>query len=366
MRSRAKAKGLLFILERDPTLPRYVKADERKLKQVILNLVGNAVKFTRQGKVTLRARAENEGTVLRFQVEDTGPGIDAPTIPLLFEPFAQGRPQQEGAGLGLFISRKLVEFMGGQISVLSEPNKGSVFSFDIHCEASARAEIAPTVVRSVASLAPGQVPPRILVAEDILENRLLMTKLLRSRGFEVMEAVNGAEAVQLFDEYQPDLVLMDMRMPVMDGYEAIRRIRSTQRGRAIPIFAVTASAFEEDRQKILAIGADDFIRKPVQGSELFEKIRSVLNIAYIYTDERVEVAEVVDKASLGEMVGKLPEDLTGQLVRAISTLDLEGFKTLLPMVAQHNPHLADQLKELVDGYQMTELAELFQQRSHGP
>ncbi len=366
MRSRAKAKGLSFILECDPTLPRYVKADERKLKQVILNLAGNAVKFTQQGKITLRAKEENEGTILRFQVEDTGPGIDAQTIPGLFEPFAQGRPQQEGAGLGLFISRKLVEFMGGKISVVSEPGKGSVFSFDIRCEAAARAEIASTEVHRVASLAPGQPSPRILVAEDILENRLLMTKMLRSRGFEVVEAVNGAEAVELFEDRQPDLVLMDMRMPVMDGYEAIRRIRSTQRGRAIPIFAVTASAFEEERQKILAIGADDFIRKPVQGSELFEKIRLVLNITYIYTDERAEVADVIDRASLGEMVGKLPEDLSGQLGRAIGTLDLEEFKTLLPTVAQHNPHLADQLKELVDGYRMTELAELFQQRSHDP
>ena len=358
MHSRAKAKGLLFILECDPTLPRYVRADERKLKQVILNLAGNAVKFTQQGKITLRARAENGGTILRFQVEDTGPGIDAQTIPMLFEPFAQGRQQQEGAGLGLFISRKLVEFMGGQITVQSEPGKGSVFSFDIHCEAAASAEIAPFEVRRVASLAPGQKTPRILAAEDILENRLLMTKTLRSRGFEVVEAVNGAEAVQLFDEHQPDLVLMDMRMPVMDGYEAIRRIRSTRRGEAIPIIAVTASAFEEDRQKILAVGADDFIRKPVQGFELFEKIRLLLNIAYIYTDERAEVADVVDQASLEEMVGKLPEDLTDQLIRAIAALDLDGFKTLLPMVALHNPHLADQLKELVDGYQMTELAEL--------
>jgi len=359
MCSRAKAKGLLFILELNPTLPRYVKADERKLKQVILNLTGNAMKFTQQGKITLRARAENNGTILRFDVEDTGPGIDPKATATLFESFTRGSHSEEGAGLGLFISRKLVEFMGGQITVQSEPGKGAIFSFDIRCEAASRAEVAPSEIRRVASLAPGHKRPRILVAEDIPENLLLMTKMLQSKGFEVAEAINGAEAVLLFEERQPDLVLMDMRMPVMDGYEAIKKIRSAQQGKAIPIIAVTASAFEEDRQKILAIGADDFIRKPVQGFELLEKIRLLLNVTYIYTDEQAEIANVVDQASLGEMIGKLPAELTDQLVRAIAALDIDGFKTLLHMVTQHNSNLADQLKELVDGYQMTELADLF-------
>ena len=360
VRSRAKAKGLRFILERDPALPRYVRADERKLKQVIINLAGNAVKFTHNGEITLRARAEEGGTILRFEVEDTGPGINAKTIPTMFEPFAQGDQNREGAGLGLFISRKLVEFMGGQITVRSEPDKGSLFSFDIHCESVAAAEIAPeNAHRRVASLAPGQRAPRILVAEDTLESRLLMTKTLRSTGFEVVEAENGMESVKLFEECQPDLVLMDMKMPVMDGYEAIRTIRSTRRGKKTPIIAVTASAFEEDRRKILAIGADNVISKPMQAAELFEKIRLLLGIAYIYTEEQADGAEAIDQTGLGEMVAQLPEDVIGELALAMAVLDLDRFKTLLPKVAQHNPLLAEKLGGLANGYRVTELAELF-------
>lgn len=359
MRVRAKAKGLSFILERDPSLPRYVKADERKLKQVILNLAGNAVKFTQQGEIILRAKADSGGTILRFEVEDTGPGIDTKAISTLFESFAQGSHDQEGAGLGLFISRRLVEFMGGQIAVQSELDKGSIFSFDIPCESVTAAEIPSPKAHRVVSLAPGQRPPRILVTEDNLENRLLMTKTLRSKGFEVAEAVNGMEAVQLFAEHRPDLVLMDMRMPVMDGYEAIKTIRSTEQGKTTPIIAVTASAFEEDRQKILALGADDFIRKPVQDAELFEKIRLLLNITYIYLDQQVEGAAAITQMVLVEMVAQLPKDLTDELTHAMTALDLDGFKALLPKVRQSNPILAEQLGRLADGFRVTELAEAF-------
>lgn len=359
MSVRAKAKGLPFILERGPSLPRYVRADERKLKQVLINLAGNAVKFTQQGEITLKAKADNSGRILRFEVEDTGPGIDTKAISALFESFVQGNHDQEGAGLGLFISRKLVEFMGGQIAVQSEMNQGSVFSFYIPCESVTAAEIAPPKAHRVASLAPGQTPPRILVTEDKPENRLLMTKTLRSKGFEVVEAVTGIEAVQLFELHQPDLVLMDMRMPVMDGYEAIKRIRSTEQGKTTPIIAVTASAFEEDRQKILALGADDFIRKPVQDVELFEKIRLLLGIAYIYAEVQAQDTEAIAQTVLVKMVAQLPNDLTDELTRAMTTLDLDKFKALLPTVAQHTPILAEHLGGLADALRVTELAKVF-------
>jgi two-component system, sensor histidine kinase and response regulator len=358
--ARAKAKGLRFILDRDSTLPRYIRADERKLKQVIINLVGNAVKFTHHGEITLRARPEDGGKVLRFEVEDTGPGIDTKLIPTLFDPFVQGGPNREGVGLGLFISQKLVELTGGRITVRSEPGKGSLFSFDLHCESVAATEIAPkSIHRRVGRLAPGQTPPRVLVAEDTPESRLLMIKTLQSTGFEVLEAENGMEAVQLFEERQPDLVLMDMRMPVMDGYEAIQRIRSSRQGKTTPIIAVTASAFEEDRQKILALGADNFVSKPMRADELFEKIRLLLGITYIYVEEEAEGAETVDRAGLAAMVAQLPEDLTVQLVRAMTVLDLDGFKVLLPKVAEHSLLLAEKLGSLANGYRVAELGELF-------
>jgi signal transduction histidine kinase/CheY-like chemotaxis protein len=360
--SRAKDKGLRFILERDRSLPRYVSADERKLKQVIINLAGNAVKFTQQGAITLRARAEDNGSLLRFEVEDTGPGIDAQAIPTIFEPFVQVGQNREGTGLGLFVSRKIVEFLGGRITVRSELGKGSLFSFDIHCEPVAAAQIMPANTSRVVSLTSGQTPPRILVAEDTLESRILMTKLLRSTGFEVVEAENGSEAVQLFEECTPDLVLMDMRMPVMDGYEAIRAIRLTQRGRTTPIVAVTASAFKEDRQKILALGADDFISKPMQTAELFEKLRLLLGINYVYAEERTDSEDAIDQTGLAGMVAQLPEELIDELTHVMSVLDLDRFRQLLTRVAQHHPVLAERLRGMANAYRVAELAELFPSR----
>lgn len=361
MRSRANAKGLLFILERDPALPRYVRADERKLKQVILNLAGNAVKFTESGSVTLRASIAGQSHTLRFEVEDTGPGIEPEMISALFEPFVQGGHSKEGAGLGLFISQRLVEVMGGRITVRSERGKGSLFSFDIQCESAESPENVEDTTRHVVSLAGGRPPPHVLVAEDTLESRLLVVRLLQSVGFEVIEARNGVEAVRLFEERQPNLVLMDIRMPVMDGFEAIRTIRSTQPGKTAPIIAVTASAFDEERQRILAIGATEVVSKPVQPAELFEKIHLVLGVEYTYVEEPVENAKAVEQADLRTMLTGLPAELADELARQVALLNMDGVRELIPQVARHARPLAETLKELVDGYRVTELGALFQE-----
>ena len=360
MCSRAGAKGLQFILNRDAELPRYVRMDERKLKQVIINLAGNAVKFTPTGSVTLRFRFEKDQGRLHCEVEDTGPGICPEDIPKLFGRFVQVGENREGTGLGLYISQKLVELMGGQITVQSVPGKGSLFSFDSRCESVTATETTPTIAHQhVMGLAPGQFFPRILVADDILESRLFLVQILRSTGFEVIEAKNGLEAVKLFEEHQPNLVLMDMKMPVMNGYEAIRKIRSTPQGKTVPILAVTASAFEEDRQRILAIGTNDFISKPVQADELFEKIRIFLDISYIYADEQAQNIKALDQTGLRETIAQLPKDLTDQLAHAITALDLDGFRALLPKVTPFDSPLAEQLNGLANNFQMIELTELF-------
>jgi CheY-like chemotaxis protein/anti-sigma regulatory factor (Ser/Thr protein kinase) len=364
MRSRANAKGLRLILERDPALPRYVRADERKLKQVIINLAGNAVKFTQDGSVTLRAGTEEQGRALHFEVEDTGPGLEDEAISRLFQPFAQGGHGKEGAGLGLFISQRLVEVMGGRIAVQSERGKGSLFSFDIPCESVKRPETPRLVTRRVASLAAGQPRPCVLVAEDTQESRVLLVRLLQSVGFDVIEAANGLEAVRLFEERQPDLVLMDIRMPVMDGYEAIWMIRSTPQG-TTPIIAVTASAFDEERQRILTIGANDVVSKPVQTDELFEKIRLVLGVAYTYVEEPAGEPEPVDEPDPKMMLANLSVDLLGQLTSSLALLNLDAFKELIPQVAQSAPILAKKLKELADGYMLTELTKLFSEVQDG-
>ncbi len=359
MCSRVKAKRLRFFQERDPSLPRYIRADERKLKQVILNLTGNAVKFTQMGSITLRANAAKHENVLLFEIEDTGAGMDSDTVAKLFEPFAQGSLSQEGVGLGLFISKKLVKLMGGEIDLRSEQGKGTLFSFSICYEPATASEKTTHVVRRVTKISQGQPSPCILVVEDTLESRLLMVKSLQATGFNVIEASNGNEAVQLSQENSLDLILMDMRMPVMDGYQAIAKIRSAPQEKTIPIIAVTASAFDEERQNILAIGADDFVRKPVQLEEIYEKIRLLLGISYDYVDESVEDVEAAEQVDMEALVAELPMDLANQLACKITVLDLDGFKALLPQVREHAPALAEMMMSMANGFKMTELAELF-------
>ncbi|MCP5006568.1 MAG: response regulator, partial [Planctomycetes bacterium] len=211
-------------------VPRVVKTDERKLRQVLINLLSNAIKFTDRGRVVLRA-AHSDGAAprLSFAVEDTGSGIAEAERELLFEPFGQtesGRRASEGTGLGLPISRGFVDLMGGELQARSTLGQGSTFSFEIGVEQAADGELAAPPVRRVVGLAQGQPSYRILVAEDKPESRKLLVTLLVEVGFEVREATNGQEAVARWQEWQPHLIWLDLRMPVMNGYEAAQEIKA--------------------------------------------------------------------------------------------------------------------------------------------
>ena len=235
----------------DESVP-LVEADRERLEQVLTNLIGNAIKFTEQGEVTVkvskqlsvisdqgpdggRQKAEGRGQkMLQFEVEDSGPGIASEEIEALFEPFSQtrsGRRAQEGTGLGLTISQKFVKLMGGDISVTSIVGQGSVFSFNIPVTEAKMTDIQQVrPERRVVALAPGQNPFRILVVDDVEDNRVLMVKLLEAVGFTTREAENGQEAIQVWEAWEPHLIWMDMAMPVMDGFVATRRIRDLESG----------------------------------------------------------------------------------------------------------------------------------------
>jgi two-component system, sensor histidine kinase and response regulator len=301
---RATAKGLILTFEYDTNIPQNIQTDASKLRQVLLNLLGNAIKFTINGGVKLRVFArqtKQEGKdYLVFEVTDTGPGISPAEIELVFEAFGQtetGRAHQ-GTGLGLAISRKYVKMMGGEIILNSTLNVGSKFTFEIEILPALPDDISTNSIKSkIIGLALGQPTYRILVVDDAEDSRIFIVKLLSLIGFAVKEAVNGREAITIWNEWQPNLILMDLRMPMMDGYTATREIKlcdlqkhSSPLNRTV-IIALTANVFSEQRHAILEAGCDDFINKPFREEFLLEKIKQHLRVEYIYQDITNQIAE---------------------------------------------------------------------------
>ena len=317
-RLRADEKDLLLDFDLQPDVPQYICTDEGKLRQVLMNLLGNAVKFTSEGGVVVRVYTRREiggeepftcpeetGELLFLviEVEDSGPGISAEELEVIFDPFVQsssGQQVQEGTGLGLSISLQYAQLMGGNLTAKSEPGKGSVFMLETPVRVvSAEAIESHLLKKQVAGLAPGQPIYRVLVVDDKDVNRQLIVKLLSPLGFQVQEAVHGQQAIQVWEAWDPHLIFMDMRMPVMDGYEATRQIKGTIRGQATVIVALTASALEEDRAIILSEGCDDYIRKPFRESELFEVFEKHLGVQFTYagTEEEGRSQELISTAA---------------------------------------------------------------------
>ena len=296
---RASAKGLKFIIESSNDLPDLIISDEAKLNQIILNLLDNAIKYTDKGKIILRTvlkdHKENGSDTLQVSVSDSGIGIAGDYLTGIFDLFTQVRMKErhrDGVGLGLSICQQYAELLGGTISVTSELNVGSTFtlSFPFELSREARPQTKPNP-RPVIGLAPDQEEIEILIVEDDDNSRLVFHKLLSSAGFYVRSAVNGKEAVDLYKRHKPDMIWMDMRLPVMDGLEATKRIRKFESEQELneesthnhtPIIALTASAFESDREALLGNGCDDFVSKPFEAEVVFRKISEHLGVSYVY------------------------------------------------------------------------------------
>jgi signal transduction histidine kinase/DNA-binding NarL/FixJ family response regulator len=362
LKVRATSRGLCLLFERSEHVPHYVRTDESKLRQVLINLISNGIKFTRQGGVTVRIDYNADARLL-FEVEDTGVGIEEAELNRVFDIFTQakgGQESQEGTGLGLPISRRFVRLMGGEIAVRSEVNKGSIFTFDIQAEPTHAAPVPMTSTRKeVIGIAPGQPAYCILVAEDKWESRTLLVKLLEPVGFKMLTAENGQEAVELYESSFPDLIFMDMRMPIMDGYEATHRIKATDRGQRTPIIALTASAFEHERAQILASGCDDFIRKPFNAPEVFEKIAQHLSVQFIYKDQTAELVPVEPEQPLTAAdLASLPADWLAQLNRAAMAANAEEASALIARIREEYSPLADELARLVSGFRFDIIMEV--------
>jgi PAS domain S-box-containing protein len=364
-RVRTNEKKLSFSVEMIGAVPRYIVTDINKLRQVFINLLGNAVKFTEQGGVGLRVHANRESATEPFllvEIEDTGPGISSEDQDKLFRHFEQTKSGQQaatGTGLGLAISREFVRLMGGDITVNSQVGNGTVFVVHLPLkEGEAQAVQAKDTPRQVLKLQPGQATCRVLIADDVDDNRQLLAQLLGSVGFEIGLATNGAEAVQEFENWRPHLILMDFRMPVMDGHEAIRRIRGMAGGKEIKIIAVTASAMDENRQELLKIGADDFISKPFREIELFHKIHAHLGVEYAYAEQLTAAAQE-DAAELApESLAGWPQDLIDPMREAVLTADLDQLLAKIQDVEARDPRVAQALRRLAEGFQYQKLLDL--------
>lgn len=289
IRVKADEKNLAFRCVAAPDLPAAVTVDEKRLRQVLLNLLCNAVKFTDRGEVSLRVlkMASSSDTVrLRFEVADSGVGMDEKQMAGIFERFEQAGDAQRregGSGLGLAISQQLIRMMGGNIEVSSQPGKGSLFWFELELPAAAVARAALPAPQIVGYQGPRK---RLLVVDDLPQNRLLLIDVLQPLGFEMIDAENGRECLDLLDGAHPDLILMDVMMPVMDGREATRRIRKNPRRAGIPIIVSSASATSEDAAQCYAAGADAFLPKPIDNDLLLKTIGDLLSLTWITTTVR--------------------------------------------------------------------------------
>ncbi|MBE9229153.1 response regulator, partial [Phormidium sp. LEGE 05292] len=320
-----------------------------------------------------------EKITLYFEVEDTGPGIEPEEVEVLFEPFVQKQNTpntQEGTGLGLSISRKFVQLMGGDIRVHSLPQQGTLLQFEIQVDLATCVHQNPQqCTQKVIGLVPGQPNYRILVVEDNQENRELLVKLLRSLQLEVQEATNGQEAISLWQSWHPDLIWMDMRMPVMDGYKATKQIRAIEKKltaisplQPTKIIALTASAFKEDRVKVLAAGCDDVVSKPFRTQIIFQKMSLYLGMQYIYAQQteieanQANSSNTTNPAFTAKVLQEMPEQWIEKVqAAAIIGSDEELYKLIAEISALY-PDLANMLINWVSNFQFDKLLEFIENR----
>ncbi len=355
MRERAAEKGLGLRLEQSSALPRRIRSDEIKLRQALINLVGNAIKFTEQGRVVLRlgAAPTPRGLRLSIAVEDSGIGIAAEDQTRIFDPFAQVEKTgaQKGTGLGLAITRQFVELMGGRIGVTSQPGQGSCFRIELPVESADESDALSGAFDpgEVLALEPSQPAYRVLIVEDQLENAQLLSRLLGEAGFQVQTAENGVRAIDLFQRWRPHFIWMDRRMPEMDGLEATRRIRKMEGGREVKIVALTASVFVEQHQEMLAAGMDDVVHKPFRPAVIFDCLTRHLGARYVqpgHAEPSAVAGTAVDQAALAA----LPEALRRDLADALVTLDTERIDALIGRVAERDAALGQILRQHAENY----------------
>jgi signal transduction histidine kinase/FixJ family two-component response regulator len=359
--------GLELIFNRGEQLPHYIHSDGVKLRQVLLNLLGNAIKFTSEGEVVLTINATEQENpkdyTLHFSISDTGVGIAETELNKLFEAFSQtnsGRDSQEGTGLGLVISRQFVQLMGGDITVTSVLGKGTTFSFSIQVQLGNETYKETSTHARVLALAPNQPTYKILVVDDKAVNRQLMCKLLAPLGFEMQEASNGQEAIAIWEQWQPHLIWMDMRMPVMDGYEATKTIKSHVKGSATAVIALTASVLEEEKAIVLSAGCDDFVRKPFKEATIFDILVKHLGVQFIYENTLYDDGKLIEKPLSSSQFQVMSQEWLIKLSVATSEADSEQVLLLIQEIPITETDLIKSLTKKVRQFQFEQILDFIE------
>lgn len=358
----AQHNGVGFVIECADNLPEKITADETKLRQILINVLGNAFKFTEQGAVILHV--SKDGEHLRFDVEDRGPGIADDEIEKVFEVFEQARAGREsgvGTGLGLPLSRQFARLMGGDMRVANIGGKlgqGAIFTFTITAKTAVFKQTpSPSITQRVVGLEDGQPDYRVLIVDDSHESRQFLSELLKPVGFNIRMATNGREAVEIAKEWQPHFIWMDIYMPVMDGFEATHKIQEDANNVPI-IVAITASAFFEERERALAAGFNDFVRIPAQPTDILDTMRQHAGVRYKYMDIEHNHVEYEDSAPSTLPVLDVPAELIQQLQSATIRADMATVDSIIVSIEAYDTLFADKLKELADEYAYDKIIEL--------
>jgi PAS domain S-box-containing protein len=365
IRLRAKEKRLEMIVDIAPDVKRYIKTDLGKLRQILINLLGNAVKFTDKGGIALRVRTvesmnNSAKVLLDIEIEDTGPGITRDDLDIIFNPFVQvslPRSKNMGTGLGLTISQSYAQMMGGRITVNSKLDKGSVFKFQIAVESVSEGAVSrnETGDPAVVGLEEGQSEYRILIVEDNEDNSILLNTLLSQVGFETRIACNGKEGIELAQAWHPHFIWMDMKMPVLSGYEATKRIRATSWGKDMVIVAFTASVFSDQESKILDAGCNCVIHKPFKERDVFDTMAKFLGVRYRYSESQYEKQSQEnqpDRLSIPtvEEVKSLPKETVDRILNAAVDLNRQGIMEIANEIFATDRNVAVYLKNQASSY----------------
>ncbi|MFQ4142758.1 ATP-binding protein [Chlorogloeopsis sp. ULAP02] len=375
-RIRAEQKSIAFHIELEPDLPVGIRTDEKRLRQVLINLLGNAIKFTEQGSVSFKVKFASQkqqatNYKIRFEVADTGVGMSAEQLKKIFQPFEQvgdRKRQAEGTGLGLAISQKIVSLMGSQIEVESESGKGSTFYFEVELQESKDWAKTSRVMRQGTVIGYRGEKRTVLVVDDKWENRSVLVNLLEPIGFVLVEASQGEEALEQAIAHKPDLIITDLMMPVMDGFELINRLHQSPQFEKIVVIASSASVFETDQYKSIDAGASAFLPKPIEAETLLELLRKYLQLEWVH-DNKIETQTKANFASSNnpaEIIAPANEILQ-QLLNLVQNGDIQKIQEMTPQLSASDEKLtlfAQQVMQLASNFQVKRLETFIKQYIH--